>query len=317
MVAPARPLPVLVLTGPTGAGKTDWALALAEEAPVEIVSVDSAQVYRGLDIGTAKPAVTLRARIPHHLVDICEPTDSYSAGRFVTDALRCIRDIHGRRRVPLLVGGTMLYLRALLRGLAALPAAAPALRARLDAQAASRGWPALHAQLQRLDPQAAARIAPADGQRIQRALEVCVTTGRPLSELQRATASPLEGYPVRYWTLTPRDRAALHAHLARRFGLMMEAGFLEEVRGLRARGDLSADHPAMRAVGYRQLWRHLQGDYDLTEAISRGIAATRQLAKRQLTWMRSEGLGEPLDADGGVPVSWIRDTSGQLAALGL
>jgi len=317
VAAAARQLPVLVLTGPTGAGKTDWALALAQEAPVEIVSVDSAQVYRGLDIGTAKPAVTLRARIPHHLVDICEPTESYSAGRFVADALRCIRDIHGRRRVPLLVGGTMLYLRALLKGLAALPAAAPALRARLDEQAASRGWPALHAQLQRLDPQAAARIAPADGQRIQRALEVCVTTGRPLSELQRATASPLEGYPLRYWTLTPRDRAALHAHLARRFGLMMEAGFLEEVRGLRARGDLSASHPAMRAVGYRQLWRHLEGDYGLTEAISRGIAATRQLAKRQLTWMRSEGLGEPLDADGGMPVSWIRDTSAQLAALGL
>jgi tRNA dimethylallyltransferase len=315
--ASARHLPVLVLTGPTGAGKTDWALALAQEAPVEIVSVDSAQVYRGLDIGTAKPAVTLRARIPHHLVDICEPSESYSAGRFVSDALQCIRDIHGRRRVPLLVGGTMLYLRALVQGLATLPAAAPALRARLDEQAATRGWAALHAELQRLDPQAAARIAPADGQRIQRALEVCVTTGRPLSELQRATASPLEGYPVRYWALTPQDRAALHARLARRFGLMMEAGFLEEVRGLRARGDLSANHPAMRAVGYRQLWRHLEGDYELTEAISRGIAATRQLAKRQLTWMRSEGLGEPLGADGGVAVSWIRDTSAQLAALGL
>jgi len=305
--APARQLPVLVLTGPTGAGKTDWALALAEQAPVEIVSVDSAQVYRGLDIGTAKPAVTLRARIPHHLVDICEPSESYSAGRFVSDALRCIQDIHGRGRVPLLVGGTMLYLRALLHGLAPLPAAAPALRAQLDEQAARRGWGALHADLERLDPQAAARIAPADAQRIQRALEVCLTTGRPLSQLQRATASPLEDYPVRYWALSPRDRAALHARLARRFGLMMEAGFLEEVRGLRARGDLNANHAAMRAVGYRQLWGHLEGDYELTEAISRGIAATRQLAKRQLTWMRSEGLA----------VSWIRDTSAQLTALGL
>lgn len=312
-----RRLPVLVLTGPTGAGKTEWALALARAGPLEIVSVDSAQVYRGLDIGTAKPAAALRQHIRHHLVDICEPTESYSAGRFVADALGCIRDIHARRHVPLLVGGTMLYLRALVHGLAPLPAAAPALRAQLDAQAASRGWAALHAQLGRLDPQAAARIAPEDGQRIQRALEVYLTTGRPISELQRATVSPLAGYPVRYWALTPGNRALLHERLGRRFHAMMDAGFLEEVRALHARGDLTARHPAVRSVGYRQLWAHLQGDYDLSDAVSRGIAATRQLAKRQLTWMRSEALGEPLDADAGLSVSWIRDTLAALAPLGL
>jgi len=189
-------LPVFVLTGPTGAGKTDWAMRLAEHAPVEIVSVDSAQVYRGLDIGTAKPSRELRARIPHHLIDIREPTESYSAGRFVADAQDSIRAIHARRRVPLLVGGTMLYLRALLQGLAELPTAAPELRAELDIRAARLGWPALHAELEQLDPDAAARIAPNDSQRIQRALEVCYTAGQPISKLQRGTASPLAGWPA-------------------------------------------------------------------------------------------------------------------------
>ena len=186
-------LPVFVLTGPTGAGKTDWAVRLAERAAVEIVSVDSAQVYRGLDIGTAKPSRELRARVPHHLIDICDPAESYSAGRFVADALESIRAIHARRRVPLLVGGTMLYLRALLHGLAVLPTAAPELRARLDALAAREGWPALHAELERIDPEAAARIAPNDSQRIQRALEVSYTAGEPISKLQRDTVSPLAG----------------------------------------------------------------------------------------------------------------------------
>src|SRR5256885_9615246 len=184
--AGSHDLPVFVLTGPTGAGKTDWALGLAESAPVEIVSVDSALVYRGLDIGTAKPARELRERVPQHLIDICEPTESYSAGRFVADALASIRDIHTRGRAPLLVGGTMLYLRSLLHGLAVLPQADPLLRSQLDARAARHGWPALHAELAGLDPQAAARIAPADSQRIQRALEVCYTTGRPISQLQRS-----------------------------------------------------------------------------------------------------------------------------------
>ena len=309
-------LPVFVLAGPTGAGKTDWALRLAEQAPVEIVSVDSALVYRGLDIGTAKPSRALRARIPHHLIDICEPTESYSAGRFVADALHCIREIHARRRVPLLVGGTMLYLRALLHGLAALPQAAPELRAQLDAARREHGWPALHAELARLDPAAAARIAPADSQRIQRALEVCLTSGRPISELQRATARALADTPLRYWILAPRERAVLHERLARRFEAMMAAGFLEEVRRLRRRGDLTARHPAMRAVGYRQLWAHLEGEYGLEEAVRRAIAATRQLAKRQLTWMRAETLGQWLDPDT-AELSWNRDICHELGVLGL
>jgi tRNA dimethylallyltransferase len=315
--AQPRPvLPVFVLTGPTGAGKTDWAVRLAERAAVEIVSVDSAQVYRGLDIGTAKPARELRARIPHHLIDVCAPTESYSAGRFVADALESIRAIHAHGRVPLLVGGTMLYLRALLHGLAPLPAAAPELRAELDARAARLGWPALHAELERLDPEAAGRIAPNDAQRIQRALEVCYTSGEPLSKLQRGTKSALAGFPLRYWVLAPRDRARLHARLAERFAAMMAAGFLDEVRALRDRGDLTARHPAMRAVGYRQLWAHLDGAYDLEEAVRRGIAATRQLAKRQLTWIRSEKQAQWLDADT-EQVSWNRDITQELAKLGL
>jgi tRNA dimethylallyltransferase len=309
-------LPVFVLTGPTGAGKSDWALRLASAAPVEIVSVDSALVYRGLDIGTAKPSAAQRARIAHHLIDICDPSESYSAGRFVSDALRCIAEIHGRRRVPLLVGGTMLYLRALLHGLAVLPQAAPELRAQLDARAARAGWPALHAELTALDPAAAARIAPTDSQRIQRALEVCLTAGRPLSELQRATSSPLSGWPLRYWVLMPRERAVLHERIARRFEAMMAAGFLAEVERLRARGDLSARHASMRAVGYRQLWAHLEGRYELGEAVRRGVAATRQLAKRQLTWMRGERLGQWLDPDE-AEASWNRDICHELAAFGL
>jgi tRNA dimethylallyltransferase len=312
-------LPVFVLTGPTGAGKTEWALRLAAQAPVEVVSVDSALVYRGLDIGTAKPSRQLRARIPHHLIDICEPTESYSAGRFVGDALESIHAIHARRRVPLLVGGTMLYLRALLQGLAVLPAAVPELRAELDARAAREGWPALHAELASLDPEAAARIAPGDRQRIQRALEVCLSAGQPISKLQRDTVSPLAGWRLRYWVLAPHDRARLHERLAERFAAMMRAGFLDEVRALRARGDLTARHPSMRAVGYRQLWAHLDGAYDLTEAVRRGVAATRQLAKRQLTWMRSmrsETQAEWLDPDT-AGVSWNRDISRELARLGL
>ncbi|OLB12929.1 MAG: tRNA (adenosine(37)-N6)-dimethylallyltransferase MiaA [Gammaproteobacteria bacterium 13_2_20CM_66_19] len=307
-------LPVLVLAGPTGAGKTDWAIRLAESAPVEIVSVDSALVYRGLDIGTAKPARELRERVPHHLIDICEPTESYSAGRFVPDAVAAVRDVHARRRVPLLVGGTMLYLRSLLHGLAPLPQADSRLRAELDARAARQGWPALHAELARLDPEAAARVAPTDSQRIQRALEVCYNTGRPISELQRATVSPLAGRRVHYWMLAP-PRAVLHERIQRRFEAMMAAGFLEEVRSLRRNGALTARHPSMRAVGYRQLWAHLDGQYPLEEAVRRGVAATRQLAKRQLTWMRGEALGRWIEPEAGL--SWNRDICNLLARLGL
>jgi tRNA dimethylallyltransferase len=307
-------LPVFLLTGPTGAGKTDWAIRLAESAPVEIVSVDSALVYRGLDIGTAKPSPEVRARVPHHLIDICDAAESYSAGRFVSDALACIRGIHARRRAPLLVGGTMLYVRSLLEGLAELPQARPELRRELDARAARAGWPALHTELARLDPAAAARIAPNDAQRIQRALEVCLATGEPISQLQRPAASPLAPFSVRYWMLNPPERAVLHQRLARRLEAMMAVGFLDEVRRLRARGDLTSSHSSMRAVGYRQLWGHLEGQYDLPEAGRRALAATRQLAKRQQTWMRAEPRGEWLDPAS--ELSWNRDICNALTALG-
>ena len=311
-------LPIYVLTGPTGAGKSEWAERLAESAPVEIVSVDSALVYRGMDIGSAKPDRAFRLRVPHHLIDICEPTENYSAGRFVTDATAAIAVIHARGRVPLLVGGTMLYLRALLRGLAQLPEASPEVRREIDARAAREGWSALHAELTRLDPQAALRINRSDPQRIQRALEVCYMTGRPLSDLQRDTVSPLTGYRVRAWGLLPGDRAVLHQRLELRFHRMLQAGFLDEVRLLRARGDLDASHSSMRAVGYRQLWAHLEGAYDFEEATRRGIFATRQLAKRQLTWMRSEPALSCLDPDISTSrASWNRDVSRELRELGL
>jgi tRNA dimethylallyltransferase len=309
-------LPVFVLTGPTGVGKSDWAIRLANEAAVEIVSVDSALVYRGLDIGSAKPARELRQRIPHHLIDICEPTQTYSAGQFVTDASACIAQIHARRRVPLLVGGTMLYLRALLHGLAPLPQASPELRAQLDERAARAGWPALHTELSRVDPVAGARIAPNDSQRIQRALEVYYTAGRPISELQRATVSPLAGLRLKYWVLAPLERSVLHERLSGRFQAMMAAGFLNEVKGLRQRGDLTARHPSMRSVGYRQLWAHLDGECALEEAEQRGIFATRQLAKRQLTWLRAEKVPDWLDPEHG-ETSWNRDARHELRELGL
>jgi tRNA dimethylallyltransferase len=309
-------LPVYLLTGPTGTGKSDWAIRLAQATPVEIVSVDSALVYRGLDIGTAKPAREVRARLAHHLIDICDPAESYSAGRFVADALAAIAAIHARRRVPLLVGGTMLYLRALLQGLAPLPQACAPLRRELDERAARLGWPVLHAELARLDPAAAARINPNDSQRIQRALEVCRATGRRLSELQRETRSPLGDLPLKAWALAPRSRPVLHQRLAERFHAMMAAGFLEEVRALHGRGDLTARHSSMRAVGYRQLWAHLEGECGLAEAVERGIAATRQLAKRQLTWMRAETAPRWLDPEAD-ELSWNRDVRHELSRLGL
>jgi tRNA dimethylallyltransferase len=309
-------LPVFVLSGPTGVGKSDWAIRLAGDTPVEIVSVDSALVYRGLDIGAAKPPRAIRERIPHHLIDISDPTESYSAGRFVADAMACVAEIHGRRKVPLFVGGTMLYLQRLIHGLAPLPPASPQLRAQLDERAAREGWPALHAELLRIDPLAASRIARNDSQRIQRALEVCYTAGRPISELQRATVSPLAGVRLKYWVLAPRDRGVLHQRLAERFCAMMAAGFLEEVRVLHQRVDLTARHPSMRAVGYRQLWAHLDGEYSLKEAEQRGIFATRQLAKRQLTWLRAERGPQWLDPDSDES-SWNSDVRHELRELGL
>ena len=302
----------LVLAGPTACGKSELALALARAlAPatrVEIVSVDSALVYRGLDIGTAKPAARERAEVPHHLIDLIGPTEAYSAARFVADAQATCAAIRARGALPLLVGGTMLYVKALREGLDEIPASEPALRAALDARAAAEGWPALHAELARVDPETAARLAPRDAQRIQRALEVYLASGRPLSSFQRARmpgagagaragaragngaaagmASPADSraeWPL--VALEPVSRAWLHARIAARFDAMLASGFVEEVRGLRARGDLHLGLPSMRCVGYRQAWEALDRG-DLSGLREAGIAATRQLAKRQLTWLR-------------------------------
>jgi tRNA dimethylallyltransferase len=275
------------ITGPTACGKTDLALELAERLPLEVVSMDSAMVYRGLDIGTAKPSQATRAAVPHHLIDILDPTEAYSAGRFARDAADAIAGIRARGRLPLLVGGTLLYLRALRDGLSALPRGDDATRADLDREAAARGWSALHERLRRLDPAAAARIAPSDRQRIQRALEVHALTGRPISELQRAgpTAPALEILTI---ALVPEDRVALGARIEQRFDAMVAQGFVAEVERLRARGDLRADLPSMRAVGYRQLWAYLDGHYGWNDARTKAIVATRQYAKRQLTWLRGE-----------------------------
>jgi tRNA dimethylallyltransferase len=273
---------VICLAGPTASGKTAAALALARALPAEIVSVDSALVYRGMDVGTAKPTAEERAQVPHHLIDIIEPGESYSAARFVADATRLAGEIRARGRVPLLVGGTMLYFKALFEGLDAMPASDPAVRAALDREAAARGWPALHAELAAVDAPTAARLAPNDSQRIQRALEVWRLTGQPLSSFHRAKA-PAAAPPL--LSLEPRDRAWLHARIAARFDAMLAAGLVDEVRRLRARGDLHAGLPSMRCVGYRQAWEAL--DSGALDALrERGIAATRQLAKRQLTWLR-------------------------------
>ena len=278
--------PIAILTGPTGTGKSEIALRLAREFPLEIVSVDSAQVYRGLDIGSAKPTTEIQAAVRHHLIDLKEPTESYSAGQFVRDASRAIADIEARGKVPLLVGGTMLYLRALIGGIATLPESNPAIRAQLDADAHRLGWPALHTRLAGIDAAAAARIHPNDAQRIQRALEVHLATGEPISVLQAQTRAPL-AREFRCVALIPADRVRLHAELEQRFDAMLKVGLLAEVRALFQRGDLTAEHPAIRAVGYRQLWSHLSGSYSMEIAVQRAVAATRQLAKRQLTWLRS------------------------------
>jgi tRNA dimethylallyltransferase len=285
---------VLILTGPTGSGKSDWAMRIAQQWPVEIISVDSAQVYRGMDIGTAKPDAAARAAVAHHLLDILDPSQTYSAGQFVHDAVAAISQIRARGNIPLLVGGTMLYLRALRQGIAPLPRASVAARRAIDAAAAEQGWPALHAELARLDPQAARRIHPNDAQRIQRALEVCRLTGQSLSGLQLQSPAALQE-PAPIWALVPEPRALLHERLATRFNRMMAQGFLAEVRALHSRGDLTAQHPSMRAVGYRQLWQHCDGENSLEEAVERAVAATRQLAKRQLTWLRADSSIRILD----------------------
>ena len=287
--------PAVLLMGPTGAGKSDLALELVARFPFEIVSVDSALVYRGMDIGTAKPDAATRARVTHHLIDIREPTTAYSAGEFVRDAARAMEDIWSRGLAPLLVGGTMLYFQALTRGIAELPEADAAVRAQIDAEAAAQGWEALHAELARVDPAAALRIHRHDPQRIQRALEVFRITGRPLPQLREQRVVRFMDQRFVEFALVPGQRRLLHERIDARFDAMLEAGFLEEVRGLFARRDLSGEHPAMRAVGYRQLWDFIGGFGTLDEARQRAIAATRQLAKRQLTWVRQRPDATCLD----------------------
>lgn len=278
--------PVVFLMGPTASGKTALALALAEQQPVEIISVDSALIYRGMDIGTAKPSAAELAAVPHHLIDILDPAQAYSAADFRTDALRLIADIQQRGALPLLVGGTMLYFKALLEGISPLPEASPEIRAQIEAEAAAQGWAALHGQLAQVDPVSAARIHPNDPQRINRALEVFRLTGRSLTELtaEKGEAFP---YPVCQFAIAPTERAELHRRIALRFDQMLAQGFEQEVRLLKQRTDLHPDLPSIRCVGYRQMWDYLDGLVPYDEMVYRGVAATRQLAKRQLTWLRS------------------------------
>ncbi|MGC1524275.1 MAG: tRNA (adenosine(37)-N6)-dimethylallyltransferase MiaA [Steroidobacteraceae bacterium] len=282
--------------GPTGSGKSDLAMRLAETLPLEIVSVDSALVYRGMDIGTAKPDSASRARVPHHLLDIRDPAEGYSAGEFTRDAWRAMQDIWRRGRQPLLVGGTMLYFHALSYGLAELPEASPEVRSDIEREAALSGWAALHRELQSVDPAAAARIHANDPQRIQRALEVYRLTGQTITTLRQRRVSVFADADVAEFALAPLERGDLHTRIELRFAAMLGAGLMAEVRSLFERGDLTAEHPSMRAVGYRQLWRHLAGQCALDTAIEQAIAATRQLAKRQLTWLRRRADAQWLDS---------------------
>ncbi len=281
------PVSGVLVVGPTASGKGGAAMHVAQALHSEIISVDSAQIYRGMDIGTAKPSPAERHAVVHHLIDILDPVQSYSAARFAQDAQRLIDEIGARARLALLVGGTMLYARALTRGLHALPGADPQVRARLDEQAARIGWPAMHVRLAALDPVTAARLQPGDAQRIQRALEIIEITGAPMSALLET--QPAQTAARRWLTiaLEPSDRSVLHARIAQRFEAMIAAGLVNEVHALRKRGDLDPSMPSMRSVGYRQIWEHIDGQYDLATAVQRAIAATRQLAKRQLTWLRS------------------------------
>lgn len=284
----SAPLRYLALLGPTASGKTAAALAMASQLPVEIVSLDSALVYRGMDIGTAKPSARELAAVPHHLIDIRDPLHAYSAAEFANDGRALILDITARGKLALLVGGTMLYLKALREGLAAMPKADPELRATLEQEGRARGWGALHAELARVDPQSAARLNPADAQRISRALEVFRLTGQTLSSFHRSKSEAATPDPHSLLiSLEPGARSWLHERIAQRFDAMLARGFLDEVQTLRRRGDLNPDLPAMRCVGYRQAWQALDGLWPRSELRDKGIFATRQLAKRQLTWLRS------------------------------
>jgi tRNA dimethylallyltransferase len=291
----ARPL-ALLLMGPTASGKTELALKLAAQLGGEIISVDSSLVYCGLDIGTAKPAPEIRAKIPHHLIDILDPKEAYSAGRFVREAKALIAEIAARGKLPILVGGTMLYFHALLYGLAPLPEADPKVRQAIDEEAKRRGWPALHQKLAEIDPQAAARIHPNDPQRIQRALEVYCLTGKPLSAFWHAAPEELPFRAVKV-VICPKEREVLHRRIEQRFYAMLEQGLIEEVQGLYRRGDLSPELPALRSVGYRQVWGYLAGEYGFATMVTKALQATRQLAKRQLTWLKREKEALWLEAE--------------------
>lgn len=289
--------PVLCLMGPTASGKTALAIELMAHLPVDIISVDSVMVYRGMDIGTAKPDAATLKIAPHRLIDIRDPANPYSAAQFRDDALRQIRGIHAEGRIPLLVGGTMLYFRALLEGLSALPPAEPAIRDRLMMEAETMGWAALHKRLQAIDPESAKRIHANDSQRLQRALEVYELTGEPLSRLQlRAEGGIGSHEKVIKIILMPEDRKSLHTQIEKRFHAMLEQGFIEEVEGFYARDDLDEDLPAMRSVGYRQVWQYLDGILEKAQLREKGVAATRQLAKRQITWLRSEKGASQFDS---------------------
>jgi tRNA dimethylallyltransferase len=305
----AEPAAILLM-GPTASGKSALAAALAQRFKVEIVSVDSAQIYRGMDIGTAKPSVAERRAVPHHLIDILDPTESYSAAQFRSDAVRLIREIASRGRTPLLAGGTMLYFKALREGLSDLPESDATVRAHIDAEAAGRGWPALHAELTKVDAPTAARLKPNDAQRIQRALEIHRVTGKPMSQLLGRKKSALP-FRLIELAIVPSDRGELHRRIESRFDSMLERGLVEELRGLRGRYALRPELPSMRCVGYRQAWQFLEGEIDRDELRNRGIYSTRQLAKRQLTWLRGmkgartfDCLAEDLDAEA---LSYLHD----------
>ena len=301
--------PLLLIIGPTASGKTALAMALSDRLNGRLISADSAQVYRGLNIGAAKPSAEELRRWPHELIDICEPTYHYSVADFVIDAKRAIEQAHSEGKLPIVVGGSMLYCRALLEGMSTLPAADQAIRELLRQQAAEQGWPALHQQLAAVDPVTAAQLHPNHGQRIERALEVYQLTGRPLSawHAESRSVAVASTYRTQQLLLTPNNRTLLHQRIEQRFNLMVENGFVEEVQELYRRTDLHADLPALRAAGYRQLWQYCAGELTLQQAVEQGIAATRQLAKRQITWMRSWPAGEKIFVDDGASYKSYED----------
>jgi tRNA dimethylallyltransferase len=320
LIVNARPEPAFCLMGPTASGKTDMAIWLCERFPLEIISVDSALVYRDMNIGTAKPDAATLARAPHHLIDLLPPTEAYSVGRFRLNALTAMAEIRARGKIPLLVGGTMLYFHALSRGLDDLPPANTTLRTTLEARAAKEGWPALHAELARLDPETGARLQPNDAQRVQRALELYLTTGETLSALRSKQSNLGANDTQNRWhefALFPQDRAWLHQRINLRFGLMLERGLVDELITLRQCYELEAVMPSMRCVGYRQAWQYLAGDMNAAELYNQGAAATRQLAKRQLTWLRgwNKEKSNAIQLDPLAPD--IRDTLAQQIAMRL